>query len=157
MKQKNLVILCGVPGSGKSYWVKHHLGKNDIYVSRDEIRFSLLGDNEDYFAYETQVFDKFVTEIEENLNKGLRVFADATHINWASRRKLLQRLHDKKHILIDVYIFNTPIDLCIERNASRKGRAQVPISVIKNMFNHKTDPHNDPYKYHIIKEIKGDD
>lgn len=149
-------MLAGIPGSGKSTWLRTHLGDGDAYVSRDEVRFSIISDDEDYFAHETEVFDKFVAEIEENLNKGLRVFADATHINWASRRKLLERIHDKDNIDIDVYVFKTPLETCLERNEQRTGRAVVPRSVIRRMGGQMTHPLSDPFKYHMMKNIYPD-
>lgn len=156
MNKKNLILLAGIPGSGKSTWLRTHLGDGDAYVSRDEVRFSIISDDEDYFAHETEVFDKFVAEIEENLNKGLRVFADATHINWASRRKLLERIHDKDNIDIDVYVFKTPLETCLERNEQRTGRAVVPRSVIRRMGGQMTHPLSDPFKYHMMKNIYPD-
>lgn len=153
MKQKNLVIVAGIPGSGKSTWIEQSLGENDVHISRDAIRFSLLEEGEDYFAHETQTFDKFVSAINENLNAGKRVFADATHINWASRRKLLERIRDKENIDIDVYTFATPLEVCLERNEQREGRARVPKSVVKRMFFQSNEPFNDPFHYNTIKRI----
>lgn len=153
MKQKNLVILSGIPGAGKSTWLRNHLGEGDAYVSRDEVRFSIIGDDEDYFSHETEVFNKFVAEIEAKLNEGKRVFADATHINWASRHKLLERIHNKKNINIDVYYFETSLGTCLKRNEQRSGRAVVPNSVIRCMSAQLTDPRNDPYKYRKVKYI----
>ena len=156
MKQKNLVILSGIPGSGKSTWLKNHLGENDAYVSRDEVRFSIIGEDEDYFSHETEVFNKFVERIEDALNAGKRVFADATHINWASRRKLLERIHDKDNIDIDVYFFETPLAVCLDRNEQREGRARVPKSVVRRMFFQSDEPFNDPFHYHNIRRIWSD-
>ena len=153
MKQKNLVILSGIPGSGKSYWVKNHLREGDSYVSRDEVRFSIIGDDEDYFSHETEVFDKFVAEIEEKLNCGKRVFADATHINWASRRKLLERIHDKENIDIDVCMITASLETCLARNAQRTGRALVPEGAIRRMYKQLTNPATDPFNYRYIVTI----
>ena len=153
MKQKNLVILVGVPGAGKSTWLRNHLDEGDAYVSRDEVRFSLIEDNDDYFSRETEVFDKFVAKIEEELNCGKRVFADATHINWASRRKLLERIHDKENIDIDVCMITASLETCLARNVQRTGRALVPEGAIRRMYKQLTNPATDPFNYRYIITI----
>ena len=156
MNKKNLILLAGIPGSGKSTWLRTHLGDGDAYVSRDEVRFSIISDDEDYFAHETETFDKFVREIENNLEKGKRVFADATHINWASRRKLIEHLHNRENIDIDVYYFTITLPLAIARNNQRQGRARVPEDVIRRMYKQSTHPSTDPFTYHTIKLIFSD-
>lgn len=156
MKQKNLVLLAGIPGSGKSTWLRTHLGDGDAYVSRDEVRFSLVGENEEYFSRETEIFDKFIKKIEEGLNAGKRVYADATHINWASRRKVIERLHDKENTNVEVVFFKTPIETCIERNNKREGRARVPETAIRRMRGQITHPLNDPFTYGKITNIYED-
>ena len=157
MKRKNLVLCVGAPGTGKSTWLRTHLGEGETYVSRDEVRFSMVDEGEDYFSHETEVFQKFVEKIEENLNKGLRVFADATHINWASRRKLIKSLHNCEEIDIDCYVFQASLETCLERNSQRSGRSFVPKAVVKRMKIQTTHPSTDPFKYHFIKEIKEDE
>ena len=62
-KEPILYISCGVPGSGKSTFLKNHTKPNEAIISRDEIRFNLLKDGEDYFSHENEVFDKFVDNI----------------------------------------------------------------------------------------------
>ena len=58
-----LFLMMGAPGSGKSYWAEHHVTSVDKYISRDEIRFSMLEDGDDYFAKEGKVFDNFIKQI----------------------------------------------------------------------------------------------
>ena len=99
-------MLVGAPASGKSTWLRTHLGEGETYVSRDEVRFSIIGDGEEYFSHEAEVFKKFVEQIEEKLNEGFRVYADATHINWASRRKLIESLHNREEI--DIFELSKP-------------------------------------------------
>ena len=45
---KHLFLMCGVAGAGKSTYLSKI--KNAAIISRDEIRFSIIGDFDDYFA-----------------------------------------------------------------------------------------------------------
>ena len=93
----NLYILCGPSGCGKTTWCNAFMRENDVrYVSRDEIRFSMLKDDEDYFAHEVDVFKEFTGTLAQTLVDGFDVIADATHLNARSRQRLTQA--------IDMYI-----------------------------------------------------
>lgn len=150
MKSKNLWILAGAPGSGKSFWAKQ---QGLPIVSRDEIRFSLLSDKEDYFSHETEVYDRYVNEINKTLNEKGKVIADATHLNWSSRRKLLERIKDKDNTQIGIIWFDTKLSTCLERNAIREGRSHVPATAVKNMYNARQYPLNDPREYEYIIDV----
>lgn len=133
-----LYMLCGPSGCGKSTWahnfMKEHSEEDIRYVSRDEIRFSIVKDNEEYFSHETEVFRKFVGTIGETLIDGFDVIADATHLNQFSRRKVTQALDMRKIDYQIVYVsFDVSADVCLEHNANRNGRANVPEHVIRNM------------------------
>ena len=106
-------VMVGIPGSGKSTYSKIHY-KNIKYVSRDEIRFSVLKLNEDYFSHEKQVYNIFIKEIVSAIENQQDVCVDATHTTIASRAKLMNAierntknkdLHEKKHdsILLQNY------------------------------------------------------
>ena len=142
---KKIYMLCGVPGSGKSTWAREQVVKLDgkgIIISRDVIRFSMLGDNDSYFAHEDEVFDEFIKEIQEAINdeEHTSIFIDATHLNEKNRNKVLSRIwHMKDDVVIGVY-FDIPLEECLRRNAQRTGRALVPETVIKNMYESLTKP-----------------
>ena len=67
MKNK-LYVMIGCPGSGKSTYAKKHF-PHALYVSRDEIRFNLIAENEEYFSKEDEVFTEFINAI----NLGLKI------------------------------------------------------------------------------------
>jgi predicted kinase len=154
-----LYLLCGIPGSGKSYYAQNTLKNKhqySIYISRDAIRFCMVPEDKEYFSKEDEVYDEFVREIKAAFSNSLAdaVIADATHLNWASRNKLLTALGLRAGEFPDMsvipIVFNTSLNTCLERNENRKGRARVPKSVIRRMNYQMTDPKNDPYKYEAI-------
>ena len=130
-----LYISAGIPGSGKTTFLNKIAGENEVVVSRDNIRFSLLKDGEDYFSHEDEVFDIFVKEISKNIKAGKNVYADATHLTPASQLKLLGCVLQYSSPAAIHYIhFDVPIDICLARNELRKGtKAYVPRSVIRKM------------------------
>ena len=92
MKQKNLYLLAGVPGSGKSTWLKQHAPDNSIIISRDQIRFSLLQDGEDYFAHESEVFFEFINQIKDI---SLQIINSNISNNFVDYNKIKNDLRDK--------------------------------------------------------------
>ena len=134
MTKPTCYIMSGIPGCGKSTWSRKFTAEHDnvVQVSRDEIRFSLLADGEDYFAHEDEVIATFYAEINEALAAGHDVIADATHISERALRNTMRRIDiDCDNVLIS---FDTPLDTCIDRNAHRDGRARVPEHVIRKMW-----------------------
>ena len=157
---KTLWIMCGAPGSGKTWFAKNKLmkGYGWDYISRDEVRFSMIKDGEEYFSHETAVFNEFVEKIAIALDWGHdNVIADATHLNWGSRRKLLKAL-SKNCVLEDVDVIPVVIDAkledILEHNKLRDGRARVPEETIRRMYRNISDPVKDPYKYAAIMRVR---
>ena len=134
-----LFIMIGAPGSGKTTWCKNNVPKNAVYISRDEIRFNIIKDEDSYFSKEKIVYDIFINKINEALESGLDVYADQTSLNAGSRKKLINALNKKPDEIIGIY-FTTPLDIVLQRNAQRTGRALVPEDVVINMFNSLTRP-----------------
>ena len=131
-----LYVSCGVPGSGKSTFLKEMKEENEVIISRDEIRFSMLKPGEDYFAHEYEVYMKFLQEIVKNIRAGYNVYADATHLNEKSRYKLLSQLYHRgcNQFETDAIYFNVPLKICLERNEARLGTpAYVPPEQVKRM------------------------
>lgn len=126
-------------------------------MSRDEVRFSMIKDNDDYFAKEDEVFVAWISKIQEALEDvdgPDDVYVDATHISQNSRNKTLDRLDLRNATIIPVYL-KTPLETTIEQNELRSGRSYVPKSVICRMSSQMTPPAMDEkYKYKEVKTIE---
>ena len=138
-----LYVLCGISGSGKSTWAHNFIKEHPEvhYVSRDEIRFSMVGPDERYFSKENEVLSEFIKTIADNLSHGFDTIADATHLNQWSRGRLLHAIDKQfKQYEIIFVVFIVDYDKVIEHNNLREGRAKVPEHIINEMFQHFTYP-----------------
>lgn len=157
---KTLWIMCGAPGSGKTWFAKNKLMKdsNWDYISRDEVRFSMIKDDEEYFSHETAVFNTFIGKITFALEYGNdNIIADATHLNWGSRRKLLKALEkyiSLENVDIIPVVIEAKLENIFDHNKLRDGRARVPEETIRKMYRNISDPAKDPYKYTAIMRVR---
>ena len=157
MKQKNVFLMCGVPGSGKTTLVKNQLAMSNVggvHISRDEIRFSMIREDEDYFAREDEVFSAFCSKIQEALEDvdgPANIYIDATHLSEKARNKVLNRLDLRNVVRLYAVDFNIPLDICLAQNDMRSGRAFVPKSQVRRMYYQYQRPTvNEKYKYTVL-------
>ena len=106
------------------------------WISRDNVRFAIVGKDEDYFSHEDEVFDTFINYINQTLEREdiHTIYIDATHLNKRSRNKTLNRVKKNNIGELNCVCFTTSRELCQARNSLRSGRARVPVSAIDNMF-----------------------
>lgn len=146
MKHKQVYIMSGAPGCGKSTYIAKQIAENGgIHISRDAVRFANLKEGEYYFVREDEVFKKFVDAANaaiDNENGPDNIYVDATHLNFNSRNKILKRLH-LNNADVNVVSFQVPLETCLERNAKRDGRSFVPVSAVRRMWYQQTDPATD--------------
>ncbi len=123
-----LILLCGIPGSGKSTFAKSVQAHYTI-LSSDEIR-SELGDVNDQ-SNNKKVFDVLHERIREELLKGNSVIVDATNVKRKYRKAILDAVSDIECFkLADVLLVD--YQTCLERNAKRDRK--VPEEVIQDMW-----------------------
>jgi predicted kinase len=142
-KQGQLIILCGVPGAGKSTWVKKEQmsGKAIAVVSSDAIRlelfYSLIEANQGSGSAAREkhalVFKIFYKRIIEALQSGQTVVADATNLRAKDRKKLKQ-LADQENSSTKLVVFENTERAKIN-NINRDFDQQVPEPVMEKMIN----------------------
>jgi predicted kinase len=166
MDKKKLYLMIGPAGGGKTTWIQDHASAGvSAHISRDRIRFDMVKEDEYYFSREDEVYEAFVKQIAQALASPWvnEVFADATHLTRKGRERLISEI-DELHIAWDyeiiAVIVKPELEVCLAQNALREGRAKVPETVIRNMYNTYQSPLKDDLYYRFIYEndkvIKGE-
>ena len=140
-----------IPGSGKSTWVQEKMKTNPgVWCSRDAVRFSMVGEDEDYFARENEVYRIWINNIKTAIaNKIDNIYIDATHLTKKARLNVLNKINTHNYNIIPI-CFELPLHICLQHNNQRFGRAKVPNEVIENMYNSYTTPNYSEFAYHNI-------
>lgn len=133
-----VIILKGLPGSGKTTWARNFLkdkSKDWVRVNRDDIR-RMLG------VYWVPTREDLVTAIEKAcivsaLKKGYNVIIDATNLNPKFERELTDLIFANitGKYSVTTKEFNTDVDTCIQRDSERQGTERVGKEVILSMYN----------------------
>ena len=87
-------ILIGIPGSGKSRWVKENAGDDEI-VCPDEIRWTMFKDQPYSSDWNPLIWFAAKYSIINNLKKGRNVILDATNVTTRLRHDVLLILPSK--------------------------------------------------------------
>lgn len=129
----SLIVLVGIPGSGKSYWANCEDAQYYITLSSDDIREELCGDITNQ-AISKQAFDVLEKRAANYLSIGVSVIIDATNTTTKARYRWLNMVKTvNTEFFVDtrVVCFLTPFDVCVERNNNRT--RVVPLDVLKRM------------------------
>ena len=118
-KKSNVYIMIGLPGSGKSTWIKDNLDKNIEIISKDQIRkeLGIMDDDQKKKIGDAQQ-EKEVKKIhnerfEDNLKKGNDIVLDNTNIG-KTLKYILDRCKYYNAQTIGVNI-KTPKEVCMKR------------------------------------------
>lgn len=154
---KKMLILRGLPGSGKSTFVKeNHL--SDMTISSDDLRNMFggytLGLSEDKFylqinqSNDKQVWDTFYKILEHRLKNADTVVLDTTCV---TKEMLNTYLSYAARYFYDVTIadFMVPLDTALSRNAERPLTRRVPENVIRKMNKNLEEARSMPLPDHI--------
>lgn len=124
-----LIMLVGLPASGKSTWAKEYIKENPEYVihSSDELRREMYGS-----VYENADNSKVFEELHRRIRKDLEthsVIYDATNLVKKRRVAFLHQLG--KHVYKKCILFLKPYEKCVVDNLKREDK--VPEYTIERM------------------------
>jgi predicted kinase len=143
----DIVLVCGLPGSGKSHFAGTHFKASDRQrVNRKEIRrflFEMTHFGAQWSEKEYASHDEFLVKhverkiIEQLLQEKKKLLLDNTNIS-SEARKLYVTLARQLGKSIGAIFLDTPVALCLERN---RGRADsLPETVISRLVAEKQLP-----------------
>ena len=140
---KKLVMMIGLPGSGKSTYAK------SLTKCYPDLEFVVLS-TDDYIENKAvangttyaDIFQDTYKEAEEfmfaklqyAIDNGISVFWDQTNLNKKTRMKKLDKIPDD-YVRAFVLYSNTDIDSLLERQKNRKPTKIIPRHVMTNMAN----------------------
>ena len=162
---RELLLLRGLPGSGKSTLVKE-MGLEAYTLSTDDLRRKLgsLEQTNDSFRIsqdvERETFKLLDSLLDSRMSRGEFTVVDATHINSKSCSRY-RKLAEKYNYKLFYYQLDTSLDECLKRNRERKTYSIVPDSVIIGMAERFSDDLGDDIQRiydlkEFISEIKID-
>ena len=126
-----LIMMMGIPGSGKSSKAREIKGDNGnmLILSSDELREELYGDRQDV-EHHTEVFTELHKRAKKALQDGIDVIYDATNINSKRRIGFLRQL--PKGVTKELYFVNQ--DICTVYEQDRRREFSVGEDVINRMY-----------------------
>lgn len=130
----SLIMLVGLPGSGKSTCAEEMRKRNCIVISTDIIHglFYSAGVRKS----KRKISNFICNTINQSLLRGQDVVFDATNLTVKSRKKILKNINNAESII--AVFKNTSIEICKERNSQRN--KIIPEKVIDKMAKKLTPP-----------------
>lgn len=137
-----LIVLKGLPASGKTTWAREHLGAHPgsfIRVNKDDIRAMLYGETR-------MVGDERLTVSAEDalirlaLRNGKSVIVDDTNLNPVHMKRFEKIVSEFPDAILEVRCFDTDIDECIARDQKRdKAVGEMVIQGMRERFLDKNE------------------
>lgn len=139
-----VVLMCGLPGAGKDFWIEQHLREWPI-ISLDELRLEMgLAPNEPQGAVLTRA-----REIAREFLRGRRSFVwNAANLSRQARQECI-RLYAEHGARVRIVYREVPPDRLFAQNRQRRRR--VPVSVIERMLDRWEMP--DRTEAHFVEHV----
>ncbi|MEM4271978.1 MAG: AAA family ATPase [Candidatus Bilamarchaeaceae archaeon] len=136
-----LIIVCGLPGTGKSTLAQALAAKLGAeHISSDIIRRKMLEERTYSEQEKYRVYERMVQEAEALLREGKSVVADATFYRRRTREQMLEaaRRAGKKALIVECVLDEETVEERMEmRKGARRGESEADFSVylkVKALF-----------------------
>ncbi len=151
---RKLILLAGLPGTGKSYYAQSIKDENCHIISSDETRFAITHDYRVILEDMNIVYDKMIDNANELLstNDNITIVLDSTFLDDKRRNYFLDKIRGADYI--QLVMLKANIDTILTRNHKRQEEKWVPEDVILSMMERYKDPSPDNiYRYNFIKVV----
>ena len=141
---KQITMLVGVAGAGKSTWCEYNKHNIDKVFSSDAIRIELFGSLEYQLKHHhAEVFHKLHSDMKSYIfdheDEDFYIVYDATNLTFNKRYYFYQ--HFKEYVdIIHAVVFTHPLQYLLDVNKQRATHKQVPIEKIESMYETMTIP-----------------
>ena len=126
---KEFILICGLSGSGKSYYVEnyqeklHKEGYNVVVLSSDKIRQNVFGNVNDQ-THNTEVFQQIHKAIKQwsvkDYDENDVLIVDATNVTRKNRMAMINIVkQSKQSIHCCAVVMATPFSKCVENDFER--------------------------------------
>ena len=127
---KQIVLILGIPGSGKTTLAQRLIGKGHVVLNADSIREELFGDATIQTGSE-QVFEIFFSRLDEHLAAERNIVIDNTNTNPRHREQIINRARAAGYEDIQLWVLDVQLEICLERNRQRN--RNVPEDIVTKM------------------------
>lgn len=151
---RKLILLAGLPGTGKSYYAQSIKDENCHIISSDETRFAITHDYRVILEDMNIVYDKMIETANAllNNNENITVVLDSTFLDDKRRNYFLDKIKGADYI--QLVMLKANIDTILARNHKRQEEKWVQEDVILSMMERYKDPSPDNiYRYNFIKVV----
>lgn len=152
-----LYMLVGVPGSGKSTWLKSNLKPNSVVLSTDDyIDEYAKNTNRTYSEVINECFkgasEKLALDLEYAIQNQFDIYWDQTNINKKIRAEALKKIpQNYKKIAV---VFGVPDENELTKRINSRPGKNIPVYVLRSMIETFTDPSKDEGFDEIIRVKK---
>lgn len=143
MKQPKLYVLIGVPGSGKSTWIKNQDWVDDcVVVSTDEFVEDWAKEcgstySEVFEDYMPTAVKLMADKVVRSCEAGKDIIWDQTSTTQISRKRKFSMLPDYYKIAV---VFRTPEQEELKRRLTSRPGKEIPEDVVYNMCQNWEEP-----------------